>query len=262
VEASVSEEAPDILAVNDFLRDQLIGNPLEPPIKQPSIEDAHFDPLDDEEGDLYRFVETIGLENHEYLVPAARGSRVCNPAEDYNLWTDLCSFWANISIAQLIRVAPSLRKEFKEGLQFPGDPDIVMSARIYTSPLIDDGALEIDVTVLDKVIPGALIDGGSGINIMPLSTMERLRLKVTGPSSYVVNVADQRPITPLAKLQITKGSRGRNLHINLSCLAVSVKESRLSHSFGKRSVAAGKCLRVSIHHAITVDVWAVRQPVF
>lgn len=68
-----------------------------------------------------------------------------------------------------------MRKEFKEGATIPRKPrKIVMTARIYSSPLIDDGALEIDVTILDKVIPGEFIDGVSGINIMPLSTMEKL----------------------------------------------------------------------------------------
>ena len=39
-----------------------------------------------------------------------RPSRAFKPAKKYNL----CSLWANISLAQLIQVAPALREEFKE----------------------------------------------------------------------------------------------------------------------------------------------------
>ena len=56
------------------------------------------------------------------------------------------------------------------------------------------------MAILDKLILGALIDGGSGINIRPLSTVENLGLKVIGSSLYVVNWADQQPITPLVKI--------------------------------------------------------------
>jgi len=104
-------------------------------------------------------------------------------------------------VAQLIQVAPTLRKEFKEGatrVRKPRKP--VMTAKIYASPLGDDGAMEIDVEILDKTIPRALIDGGSGINIMPLSTLEKLGLEITGPSPYVVNVADQTQVTPLGQV--------------------------------------------------------------
>lgn len=110
-----------------------------------------------------------------------------NPTEDYDLWTDLCSLQANISVAELIRVAPSLRKELKEGATVPWrPPKAVVTARIYASPLVDDDALEIDVSILDWVIVGALIDNGSGINIMPLTTMVKLGLSITGPSPYIV----------------------------------------------------------------------------
>jgi hypothetical protein len=38
-----------------------------------------------------------------------------NPAKSYDLWQDLCTAKANISFGQLIQIAPSLRKEMKEG---------------------------------------------------------------------------------------------------------------------------------------------------
>lgn len=201
-ESSDSDEIPDIQTLREFLKNQTQENMCEPPLDQPSLEDAPLDvPLSDEENNLSRFVEIMGVGNQKDLVPKDPSSRAFNPAEDYDLWSDLCTLRANISIAQLIQVAPSLKKELKEGATVLRKPrKTMMTARIYSSALLDDGALEIDVSILDKVISGTLIDGGSGINIMPLSTMESLGLKVSGPSPYVVNVADQRPVTPLGQI--------------------------------------------------------------
>jgi hypothetical protein len=45
-------------------------------------------------------------------VPKVIHARSQNPAEPYDLWANLCNTKANISIVQLIQVAPSIRKEF------------------------------------------------------------------------------------------------------------------------------------------------------
>lgn len=63
VEESVSEEAPNIPAVNQFYWGQLIGNPLESPLGEPSMEENHLDPLNVEEDNLYQFVDPTSLEN-------------------------------------------------------------------------------------------------------------------------------------------------------------------------------------------------------
>ena len=42
-----------------------------------------------------------------------------------------------------------------------------MAAKIHATPLGDAGPIKVEVEILDKVIPHALIDEGSGINIMP-----------------------------------------------------------------------------------------------
>jgi hypothetical protein len=64
-------------------------------------------------------------------------------------------------------------------------------AKVEASTSFDVGPIELEVGIMDKIIPNALVDGGSGLNIMPLSTMEKLGLKITSPSPYVVNMADQ-----------------------------------------------------------------------
>ncbi len=53
------------------------------------------------------------------------------------------------------------------------------------------GPVEIEVEVMDKIIPHVIVDDGSNVNIMPESTMLRLGLSITGPSPWKVKLADQ-----------------------------------------------------------------------
>lgn len=41
-------------------------------------------------------------------------------------------------------------------------------------------AVEIAVIVVDKVVPNVLVDGGSGLNILPEPTMKKLDLSLLG----------------------------------------------------------------------------------
>jgi hypothetical protein len=45
------------------------------------------------------------------------------------------------------------------------------------------------------------MDDGSNVNIMPESTMLRLRLFVTGPSPWKVKLANQRPLKPQGQIK-------------------------------------------------------------
>ena len=50
--------------------------------------------------------------------------------------------------------------------------------------------IEIEVMVVEKVVPNVLVDGGSGLNILPEHTMKRLGLSLTGPSPFIMNIAN------------------------------------------------------------------------
>ncbi len=63
------------------------------------------------------------------------------------------------------------------------------------------GPLEIEVEVMDKIIPHVIVDDGSNVNIMLESTMLRLGLSVTGPSPWKVKLANQRPSKPLGQIK-------------------------------------------------------------
>lgn len=130
----------------------------------------------------------------------------------YDLWKDLRRVKADITIAQLLEVSPSLRKNLKErlpGVRRRRKPQKRMVARVQsTARPVDVKAVEIEVTIVDKVVPHVLIDGGSGLNIMPLHTMEKLGLSLTGPSPFVLNMADQSPAKPLGQISNCKISTG------------------------------------------------------
>lgn len=43
---------------------------------------------------------------------------------------------------------------------------------------------------MDKVMPNVLVDGGSGLNILPSKTMVKLRLNLIGLSPFVIKMAN------------------------------------------------------------------------
>ena len=57
---------------------------------------------------------------------------------------------------------------------------------------------------MDKVIPNVLEDEGSTLNILPEHTMKRLGLSLTGPSHFIINMANQSPAVPLAMIKDCK----------------------------------------------------------
>ena len=61
--------------------------------------------------------------------------------------------------------------------------------------------VEIQATIVDKVVPNVLVDGGSGLNILPAQTMEKLGLSLTGPSPFVINMANQSPTVPRGQIK-------------------------------------------------------------
>ena len=62
-------------------------------------------------------------------------------------------------------------------------------------------ALEIKVMVIDKVVPNVLVDGRSGLNIMPEHTLNQLGLHLTGPSPFIINMANQTLSVPLGMVK-------------------------------------------------------------
>ena len=122
----------------------------------------------------------------------------------YNLRSDLKRLKTDITIAQLLDIAPLMRKALKSGnpvkRRQKSRVKLAASVRSTNRPP-DVKAVEIEVSIVDKILPNALVDGGSGLNIMPLQTMKKLGLDITGPSPFVINMANQSPKEPMDQIK-------------------------------------------------------------
>ena len=76
-------------------------------------------------------------------------------------------------------------------------------------------AIEIEVMIVDKVVPNVLVDGGSGLNIMLEHTLNLLGLQLTGPSPFIVNMAIQTSSVPIGMVADCRiQSRGEEYIVN------------------------------------------------
>lgn len=110
---------------------------------------------------------------------------------------------ADIMIVQLLKVSPALRKVLEIGIHVKRCkmPKVRLAARVKTVQRASDvKAVEVKVSIVDKILPNALIDGGSGLNIMSVQTIEKLGLDITGPSPFVINMANQSLKAPFGQI--------------------------------------------------------------
>jgi hypothetical protein len=96
-----------------------------------------------------------------------------------------------------------IRKKLKEGTTTIRKPtttrkytkvEIIFEFKASTSFSV--GFIELEVWIMDKIIPNALVDKGNGLNIMFLSTTKKSSLKIIGPSPNVVSLIDQNGHIP------------------------------------------------------------------
>ena len=83
-----------------------------------------------------------------------------------------------------------------------------MAARIQAQGGRDVKAIEIEVVIVDKVVPNVLVDGGSSLNILPEHTMRNLGLGLTGPSPLTIDIANQIFITLLGMIKYCRMTTG------------------------------------------------------
>jgi hypothetical protein len=145
------------------------------------------------------------------IIQRRRTTKASNLASHYDLWGDLALARANISFGQLIQLAPSLRKQMREGATVRREARFMDETKCaedfeLNSMEEDWDVIEIDVQIVDKIIPHTMIDEGSSINVMPLSTMNKLGLSITEPSFSVIHIADHRTCKPSGRI--------RNLNVN------------------------------------------------
>ena len=63
------------------------------------------------------------------------------------------------------------------------------------------------------MIPNVLVDGGSGLNILPEHTTKKLGLSLTGPSPFIINMANQSPAVSLGMIKDCRISTGREEYV-------------------------------------------------
>jgi hypothetical protein len=149
-----------------------------------------------------------------------------NPAGPYDLWDDLAQAKANISFGQLIQLAPSLRKQMREGatvrriLKRTGSVHQVLEEEGKPDDNIAYyNAIEITVEIVDKMITYTMVDDGSNTNIMPESTMKKLGLAITEPSFSTIKIADQGICKPIGRIRDLKVSTGgEDYHLTFEVL--------------------------------------------
>lgn len=99
-----------------------------------------------------------------------RKARVEKP-KGYDLWADLSSLKVDITFGQLLEISAMARKTLKEGMPVTRR-NRKTKTRVATRVQLqgqgrDVKALEIEATIVDNVVPNVLVDGGSGLNILP-----------------------------------------------------------------------------------------------
>ena len=132
------------------------------------------------------------------------------------LWADFSSLKAYITFGQLLEILPMARKTLKEGM--PANRRVRkaktrIAARVQLQGGREVKAVEIEVMVVDKVVPNALVDGGSGLNIMSEHTLKQLGLHLTGPSPFIINMANQTSSVPLGMIKDCRISTGGEEYI-------------------------------------------------
>jgi len=184
--SSSSEDSPRLADLQDTL--------------QQAAKEVRFDsnpPIQiDLDEDEYQFV--TANDNYPPPTPKKRTKvpKSTNPSDPYDLWRDLARAKADISFGQLIQLAPQLRKQMREGATVPRI--LKRLNQVNKVELIPDlrnsketfDAVEIDVEIVDKIIPKVFVDDGSSVNIMPAFMMEKLGLQVTHPSYVTLKCAD------------------------------------------------------------------------
>ena len=135
--------------------------------------------------------QKVGSEGRKLKAKEKPSSLLEEGAERYDLWEDLLASPANILIAQLLELASTVKKALKKKLTRTRAVKIKKSVKQVNrvDVLKDPGTMVVEAKISDRYIPFCLVDGGSGINVMPKFTTKKLGLKIS-PSSLSIGMAD------------------------------------------------------------------------
>jgi hypothetical protein len=103
---------------------------------------------------------------------------------------------ANISIRQLLEIAPYCKKRIMAALAHEEKSKEPTQTYQVMAKAFDEEMPMIFVIVKNRQVPNALIDGGSGMNIITDTLRRKLGLKKIEPAPFTIKMADQKKVMP------------------------------------------------------------------
>ena len=140
------------------------------------------------------------------------GNAKVEKSSGYDLWADLSSLKADITFWQLLEISPMARKTLKERMPVTrrtrkAKTRVVAGVQLQERRR-DVKPIEIEVMVVDKVVPNVLVGEDSKLNILPEHIMKKLGLNLMDPSPFIINMANQSPAVPLGMIKDCRISTG------------------------------------------------------
>ena len=129
--------------------------------------------------------------------------------EPYDLLSNMDNIQPQISLRQLLAVAPTCRSALSSSLvrKKPKTVDVVNEINNFEEIVdvndisIDSGAPTVEVFIDSSLIDGVQIDSGSSVNLMNVDTMEEIGLKTMTTTPIILRMADQSRVKPLGILK-------------------------------------------------------------
>ena len=136
-------------------------------------------------------------------------------SEGDEFYEALMSTPMSITVKQMLRLVPAFSKKLLQKLAEKEQVPELETEKNFCGDVCEVQPMDVDyrVPVVKASIgkmscAGVLLDGGSGVNIIPESTCRSLNLLKWDPAPFQVKMADQRRVQPLGilrKLQISVG---------------------------------------------------------
>jgi hypothetical protein len=119
--------------------------------------------------------------------------------QNYSIITDLGQQTANITIGQLIARCPSIRREFRQGIN-TRSPPVPTEVRITDIAKGELKSSQVDAFINEQRISSCMVDRGAAINVLSSWVVDEFNLKVNKSSCLKLKVADQRCIKSMGTI--------------------------------------------------------------
>ena len=183
--------------------------------------------------------------------------------EPYDLLSNMDNIQPQISLRQLLAVAPTCRSALSSSLvrKRPKTVDVVNEINNFEEIVdvndisIDPGAPTIEVFIDGSLIEGVQIDSGSSVNLMNADTMEEIGLTTMTTTPIILRMADQSRVKPLGILKQVLTTIG-GIDFRIDYIVFKITESissypillgrpwlfngRVKKDWGKGTISIGK----------------------